>query len=83
MKTEDLIEKLIYNIHIYKSKNMFYEYITITISENNIKKMIINCYDMFGMNIRNCNDISFMGNKIISSKMLKDDEIIIGQINKI
>lgn len=83
MKTEDLIEKLIYNIHIYKSKNMFDENIVITISENNRRKMIINCYDMFGINIRNCNDLRFMGNEIISSRMLKDDEIIIGQINKI
>lgn len=83
MKTEDLIEKLIYNIHIYKSKNMFDEYIIITISENNIQKLVLNCYDMFGINVRSYSDISFMGNKIICSKMLKDNEIIIGQISKL
>ena len=83
MKTEDLIEKLIYNIHIYKSKNMFDENIVITISENNIKKLVLFYYEMYTIQLEYNEDLRFMGNKIISSKMLKDDEIIIGQIKKL
>ena len=83
MKTEGLIEKLIYNIHIYKSKNMFDENIVITISENNIKKLVLNYYEMYRIQLEYNQDLRFMGNEIISSKMLKDDEIIIGQINKL
>ena len=83
MKTEGLIEKLIYNIHIYKSKNMFDEYIVITISENNIQKLVLHYFEMYRIQLEYNEDLRFMGNKIISSKMLKDDEIIIGQISKL
>jgi hypothetical protein len=83
MKTENLIEKLIYEIRFYKSKNHFQENIVITISVNNIEK-IVNYYNkQFGFNVTVYGEIKFLGNKIISSEMLKDNEFIIGQISNI
>lgn len=83
MKTEDLIQQLVYEIRFYQSKNMFDENIVITISENNIKKIVNYHNKEFGLNTTIYFPIRFLGHRVISSEMLKDNEFIIGQINKL
>ncbi len=80
MIVEDLIYKIRVQIYVYESKNIKTEDVVIAISENNIK-MIIE-YVSGTTNIV-YSSLRLFGRRIVSSEMLTDNEILIGEISKL